>query len=902
MKSFTIQIKQTLCCLLILLAICMQPFFTAAQSFGCSELGYLIQNNKAYAVNLSTGSYTLLSPPNGFGFEGGPGMNGVGYNQTDGMIWGHYLNKENVIGRLDAAMNLDTFRIEGLPIVGKNYYIGDVSPSGILYLSRAGGIIHRIDVNPSSATYLQYLGSINMPGRSIHDFAFNPIDGNLYTVIKKNNDLIRINPNTGQMENFGRIYLLDGVNTPYGAVYFGNDGSLYISANASGMIYKITQVQNLNVGDIIPATTFAFGPASSSNDGCRCPTAEVPQEIPDNGIDDDGDGLVDCEDPACFYVEECFEVSCSDFIDNDEDGFTDCEDVDCYNSVYCTAASAGGGGFESNGDLAQKIGKRDFRKVRYTGIDYNNVAQLTQLRKNETYGNNLDFRNLEVSNFMPIDAIEASTTYLATPTDLIELTNAVDAMGLDVYRGPGRIGAVLATTTEEVVYEHSKPICDRVKGNVLLDIFTEKLDGGNDFIVAKYGTLTGGTDYACSISARLKPNGMVDIENHWNIKDYPTGGTYFNFQVWATSIDRLSALVNEIILLFEMQAGVENIHNSAVPQLFVKSQEYGNGFVTMEIVNRAGATKLEFVGTNSRSETEDLVDFTWEVNLSGAEEETIQVPTDGIYNIGGDLTYEGGQNFDAIYAADGVWGLSFQPGGAEKESFDIQAVAPIDNFNGKQIERNVKLRANVKDYITIYRSISPAFKAYDLNEFNTLSFEVEGAGEVEVKMVKESIDSWENQPTASIRIDGRCKQVYLNVDDFFTDYEDTDWSDVQMVAFTFRGDGASMKAVEIDLSNVAFQNMTEYPDCDDFNREAIKVFPNPMKEELNFFFPASSNFTYNMMIVNQVGQVVMESNNQVATGNYINYTNNNLPGGMYFYYIQIKDGPFYSGKVIVIEE
>ncbi len=57
------------------------------------------------------------------------------------------------------------------------------------------------------------------------------------------------------------------------------------------------------------------------------------------GKDEDGDGLIDCEDPHCakhpICVEKPMEKICDDESDNDGDGFTDCDDGDCSKSIYC---------------------------------------------------------------------------------------------------------------------------------------------------------------------------------------------------------------------------------------------------------------------------------------------------------------------------------------------------------------------------------------------------------------------------------------------------------------------------------------------------------------------------------------------------------------------------------------
>ena len=52
--------------------------------------------------------------------------------------------------------------------------------------------------------------------------------------------------------------------------------------------------------------------------------------------DDDGDGLVDCDDPDCSDSDYCLpESSGSDQIDNDLDGSVDCFDEDCDSSEDC---------------------------------------------------------------------------------------------------------------------------------------------------------------------------------------------------------------------------------------------------------------------------------------------------------------------------------------------------------------------------------------------------------------------------------------------------------------------------------------------------------------------------------------------------------------------------------------
>jgi len=79
--------------------------------------------------------------------------------------------------------------------------------------------------------------------------------------------------------------------------------------------------------------------------------AQGTDEICDNNADDDDNGLVDCEDPACEESDLCGSAvggsggayaapweNCSNGVDDDYDGMIDCADPDC------TCGSAGSGG------------------------------------------------------------------------------------------------------------------------------------------------------------------------------------------------------------------------------------------------------------------------------------------------------------------------------------------------------------------------------------------------------------------------------------------------------------------------------------------------------------------------------------------------------------------------------
>jgi len=69
------------------------------------------------------------------------------------------------------------------------------------------------------------------------------------------------------------------------------------------------------------------------------PVSPVGPEICNNGIDDNGNGLIDCADPYCatsFYCVVGPEI-CNDGIDNDKNGLIDCADPACFGNAYCAS-------------------------------------------------------------------------------------------------------------------------------------------------------------------------------------------------------------------------------------------------------------------------------------------------------------------------------------------------------------------------------------------------------------------------------------------------------------------------------------------------------------------------------------------------------------------------------------
>lgn len=557
---------------------------------------------------------------------------------------------------------------------------------------------------------------------SNHDWAFNAVDGMLYTVEKNTNRLYRINAETGSVVNLGEVPILSGLNYTYGAVYFDASGRFYVSANQTGTIYVIQNVQDLDGTNTMSSNIFAFGPSSSSNDAARCPTAPVPQEDCTNGIDDDGDGLVDCDDPSCS-------------------GFAGCPVID-------PTSSGNDGGLESNNRLSGLINKRNFNRVKDNyRFDKRSAKHVV---KNSRYGKKLSAKGatLPLQSFIPAEVIAETRIIESTPSDLVNLTNAKELYAVDYLRTGQTVGSILILKTEKGVYEHTKYICDRLLGAQLVSVSTIEIQN-QQFIKALIRNSDGSLAFVLSLSAKLTNNdSKFEVESHWNLDKYQKDANYYNFQIWTSSLDDLVKLAEEVIRLLEVQKPIETYNLSAPPTVYVRQGRYQKGKLDLEIVNTNSSETVTFNAGVRATETQKVENISTQIDLEGAYISNIEVDAGNLFDIGFRIG-DGVQTPDDLFLSDGPWG--YDDSNANIKRFEIAANKLAYTANEFTIERNVILEAETDNYVSTYRALAPRFLPVDVSEYNSIKLKAKGTGAL-VRLIKSGVDKWENQYTMRINL------------------------------------------------------------------------------------------------------------------------------------------------------
>lgn len=843
--------KQILVVLILLLSFSVNAQDTP---FNCDYSAYLFQYNDVYAIDLASGNAYIaakdITPGN---------INAAAYNPADGFIWGYLSSPSNTIVRIGNDFQTTTFTIPEL--TSGNKYVGDISPNGVYYFKAGGTSYFKVDLDPNSATYTQYLSTENLSQNiSIHDWAFNAVDGNLYAVEKSTNILYRIDPTTSNVQALGEVPILSGLNYTYGAVYFDADGRFYVSANQTGTIYVIQSVQDLTASSTMDSNLFAFGPSSSSNDGARCPTAPVAQEICDNGIDDDGDGLIDCEDPSCS-------------------GFGSCD-------VIAPPTTANDGGLESNGRLSEAINKRNFNRAK-TSYKFN---QKTAKRvTKDTSRNNSNYRSasnsFQLQDFVPLNTINEDYAIDSTPLDLLNITNATEVYSVDYMQNGASIASILALKTENGVYEHTKYICDRLLGAELISVSTIDIND-QSFIKSIIKNADGSFEYVLSLSAKLdNADANFVIESHWNLDLYQSDITFYNFQIWSDSIDDLYNLAQEVLNLLDTVKPISEYQLSTPPTVFVRKGKYTNGTLDLQIINTNATNTVAFDSGFRTTETSDFNYTSSSLDLNENYITEITVPTGHLFDIGFRIG-DGINTPDDLFMSDGPWGFDDSQASTSVNNYNVTENTIAFNSLDFPIERNVTLNATTSTYFAAYRALTPRFKAVDLTDFNSLKLKAKGTGNLEITLVKQSISNWEEQYKTTIALTDSFQNYVLSFADFTSNLPtDLNADDVVTIVFTMVSEDGSTVTKEMNLQDVRFSRGTTLL-VNDFETETsannIAAYPNPMLDMSNIHFTSTKSESVQLVIYNLLGKVVYNKTINTQVGeNQIAISRQNLSSGLY---------------------
>jgi hypothetical protein len=560
-------------------------------------------------------------------------------------------------------------------------------------------------------------------------------------------------------------------------------------------------------------------------------------------------------------------------------------------------SSGNDGGLESNGDLANLVAKRNFKRKKEGKLLNKKEAQL-KFNKNQ-FKDKINTNSL--IDYLPETGMyQTETASVSSPTDLLGVTNAKEIFSVDYYQGEKRISAVLATTTEGAIYDHSKIICDRLNNSSLEDIRTVETRG-HQIISSKIKRATGEIEYTLSFSIKM---GTTENElfSFWNIDQYPSGN-YQNFQIWGSAFSQVFSIANFIIDKHTNDNGLTSSKVAEVlPNVFVKSGSYANGVLELFLVNKTNETSIIFDGNIAETEVSAHNNVTSTFSLTGNYNEVLYIETGVLFDIGFSLQVNATAQKDALYLADGPWGLDYLNAYAIVDEFKIQVGERNYSEDVYEVNRNASASGEVKGNINLFRHLLPGDQTLDVTDYRLMNFSMRNNQSIEIVIMQEDNRMWDNRLRYTIPANSDEKAYNIA----FTDFKDAagvvaEITNIKTIVFSVIGDYVNYIPFNIVVNNVSFisQSTLTADSLLVLNKTTLMNYPNPFTISTTIRFPANSEFI-EIKVFDLLGRRVdFKRLNTANSENEALYNAPNLKTGIYKYLLKDDNNKSYSGTFII---
>jgi len=501
-------------------------------------------------------------------------------------------------------------------------------------------------------------------------------------------------------------------------------------------------------------------------------------------------------------------------------------------------SSANKGGLESDGKLAKLIAERNFNRLK---TNYSKFKKAKQQNYKASAYLQKNSNGINLESLLPDTGMFGTEVgKVSSPEDLMGITNAEAVFSADYYEGDKRIAAALITKTKGGIYNHSKVICDRLNSSSLEDIRTITLKG-HELVMIQILRDNGQIEYAVNFSIAL--NAKNQLYSFWNIADYPEGD-YANFQVWGSNMGQVSSIAGNIIDKFSAYSTlVSDKVAGKFPTLFVKRGFYKDGRLHLIVKNKNKDTGFTLNGNLRETELENEIAFSNEITVSSQFEQEISIETGSIFDAGIQIKGYNSPQPDALYLADGPWGIDYIAAETRIDEFSIQPDAEKTNPDDHRLERNISLSGKVYGTLNVFRAILPGDQAFDSSSFTSIAFDIKNSRPIELILVTEGLQDWDKRFRFQIDTHENLETMHISLSDFSNGNESYNQQALKTIVFSVGGDYSNFSDFELNIKKVVFTNKaissTIAPEENLLEEKVTHAYnyPNPFKTNTTVVLP-----------------------------------------------------------------
>ncbi|WP_299060865.1 T9SS type A sorting domain-containing protein [uncultured Polaribacter sp.] len=544
---------------------------------------------------------------------------------------------------------------------------------------------------------------------------------------------------------------------------------------------------------------------------------------------------------------------------------------------------------KSNDSLADLKKKVSYSRKKIGNQNFN----IPGLKKNITSKSLIDFLP-ETGMYKTVIA------KVSSPKNLFEIPSISEVFSIDYYTENKIVSSLFASKTIGKIHDHSKVILNRLNNSSLEDISKVKIRG-HQIISSKIKRATGIIEYTLGFAIKMDA-AENKLFSFWDIDQYPAGN-YQNYQIWGSSFSQVFAIANYIIDKHTIENGLKStVIDNVLPNVFVKSGSYSNGVVYLNLVNKINEKSVDFVGNIAETEVSKHRKVTNTFALSGDYNEVLTIETGVLFDIGFSLKTASTEQKDALYLADGPWGLDYLKEFATVSNFDVNTSERTYKEDFYEVDRNVAAIGEVKGNINLFRHLLPGDQTLEVTDYEFLNFNITNNETVEIVIMQEEDRPWENRLRYTILPNTDEKNYSIPFSEFLdANGNKATITNIKTIVFSIIGDYTYYKPFTISLNELAFKSNNVLA-TDSFSKTTSNKlinYPNPFSNATTIQLPeASENIT--IQVFDYMGRVVdYKKLKSDLSAKKIQYKAPKLKRGFYKYRVKDDKDKMYNGTFAI---
>ncbi len=493
-------------------------------------------------------------------------------------------------------------------------------------------------------------------------------------------------------------------------------------------------------------------------------------------------------------------------------------------------SSGNDGGLESR-SLGTAVVEQIFERFSSgnESLDYRKQENLKNYKKARING-------MQLSALIPDEQILGAefTGYLTSPTELLNITNAEEVVSVDYLKQGNNLASFFATKTSDFVYEHSKYVCDRLKGSEILAIDSIQVNGYS-LIRSLLKPVSGLNEYAVSFSVGFsESSNEMHLQSAWLLEDYKPEESFYNFQFWSADGKLLQSMLENVISQMKNFGGLSQTVSKTSPGIFVSKTLKSSSDPTkveLKIWNRTlkNSATIQLTAKPNEISQNNEVSF-MEVELVPMGSSSVEIDAKDYAEIAIDVL-DNKVKMDYLYQSDGIWAY-YIPEDGQMIHYQIENGESDDFKEGDfPIFRNVEFASSGSEYATVYKTIKGGAIPADVSSYSYLNFKASGKGKMTIRLVKKSIQNFNSHYSYSFELfeESKVYSIPLNLFKSQEFSEKVNMNDLVILSFISENSGS----IEMNLSEIRFSNEKEVQLS---GNSEIKVYPNPFQKQTNILF------------------------------------------------------------------